>query len=112
TEQEQWRELILYLDANPTIKAEYESSYNSAFNNYKNDTMDQAEKAIAVNDYEQVKMVLSSAQDILYTDDEFIELYNQYKDYSSSVFRFCPVINDETIEYGDAYDILGVEYSN
>lgn len=110
TEQEQWRELICYLDANPIIKTEYESSYNSAFNNYKNDIMDQVEEALAVNDYEQVKAILLSAQDILYADDEFMELYDQYKDYSSNVFRFCPVINDETIEYGNAYDISGADY--
>lgn len=112
TEQEEWRELILYLEANPTIKTEYVANYNSAFSYYKKDIMDQAEEALAVNDYEQVKLILSSAQDILYTDDEFMELYNQYKDYNSSVFRFCPVINDETLEYGDAYDISGTDYCN
>lgn len=112
TEQEKWRELILYFDANPTIKTEYASSYNSAFRSYKKDIIDQAEKALEVNDYEQVKRILSSAQDILYTDDEFMELYNQYKDYSSNVFRFCPVINGETLENGDAYDISGADYQN
>ena len=112
TEQEQWRELILYLDADPTIKTEYASSYNSAFHNYKNEIMDQVEEALAVNEYEKAKRILLSAHDILYTDDEFMQLYDQYKDYSSNVFRFCPVINDEIIEYGEAHDISSTDYSN
>lgn len=112
SEQQQWRELILYLDNNSTIRKVYDSDYNVAISNYKNDVIKQAEEAIEVYDYGKVKSILSLAYDILYGDDEYIKLYDQYKNYNSSVLRFCPVINGETVEYGEAYDISGGNFSD
>lgn len=111
-ENEQWRDLILYLKENPHVKDKRESLYNSAYSNYKDEIIEQVNAAVEIYDYQTAKDVLISAQDILYENEEFARLYEKYKDYSSNNFRFCAIVNDERIEIEDAYDIDGTQYAN
>lgn len=108
----QWRDLIIYLDANSDVKEKNSSLYRSAYLRYKEDIIKQANEAIEVYEYQTAQKVLMSALDILYSDEEFMELYDRYKDYDNAAFRFCPIVNDETVEIEDAYDIGGTLYSN
>lgn len=56
--------------------------------------------------------MLISAADLLTGNSEFDKMYERYKDYDSSLFSFCPLVNNTSIDVDTVYDIYGTEYNN
>lgn len=110
-ENGQWRELIEYLDGS-TYQKKFQSEYNQAIKNYKNTILESAETLIEQYNFSEAKRLLVSAYDILADDSSFDELYNKYKDYDPSLFRYCPIVNNVTVSIDDSVDIIGEHFEN
>ena len=108
----QWRELIEYLDENADIKDRFQSEYTSAERNYTNQVMESAELFEEQFQYQELRDLLLSAADIIKGNSEFDNMYERYKDYDPSVFNFCPIVNNSSVDIEKAYDIYGSEYRN
>lgn len=111
-ENEQWRELIEYLDSDTKIKDKFQSEYTSAERNYKNQVLEDAELFEEQFQYQELRELLVSAADLLKGNSEFDKMYERYKDYDTSIFNFCPIINNVNVDIEKAYDINGTEHKN
>lgn len=111
-ENEQWRELIEYLDGNADIKGRFQSEYTAAERNYKDQVMEDARSLEEQFQYQELRDLLISVADLLTGSAEFDKMFERYKDYDPSLFSFCPLVNNASIDIDTAYDISGTEYNN